>query len=149
MIEFWKDGQTIRLFGIYKDGLEGQVVIYTGACWGKNVEPEEHPLCKYPRYSIFTIVSKTDEETGYYILKDSKGQKINVDFSDASYLYDAQEWLNLKNDQEKQTLRYKKEEIERLQGHIDLLKDILIKQGIRTITEKQAETLGISLKNNK
>ena len=44
---------------------------------------------------------------------------------------------------EKEKLSRKERKIEQLQGHVDLLKDILIKQGTRIVTEKQGKDLGI------
>lgn len=44
---------------------------------------------------------------------------------------------------EKENFSRKQRKIEQLEGHVELLKDILIKQGARIVTEAQAEDLGL------
>lgn len=60
-----------------------------------------------------------------------------------SYLYDAQEWLKWNAMRENEILSRKQRNIEQLEGHMELLKDILIKQGARIVTEEQAKDLGL------
>lgn len=44
---------------------------------------------------------------------------------------------------EKEKFSRKERKIAQLEGHLELLKDILIKQGIRIVTKAQAEDLGL------
>ena len=146
MLEFWQNGKKIELQAIYLDGEVGQTVIYGQQVdYGRNPDPTEKPLSQYSCPSIFTIVEKIDGQSGYYILRDAKGNYIKVSnvSSDCWWLYDAQEWLTWSAMHEKEKLSRKQRKIEQLEGHIELLKDILIKQGIRIVTEAQAKNLGI------
>lgn len=146
MLEFWKDGKKIEVRAIYEKGKVGQMVILGEKIyWGENPDPIEKPLSQYNYPSIFTIVEKVEGKEGYYILRDANGNSIKVTFEscDSWWLYDAQEWLNFNKMHEKEKLSRKERKIEQLQGHVDLLKDILIKQGTRIVTEKQTKDLGI------
>ena len=146
MLEFWKDGKKIELRAIYEKGKVGQMVILGERVnWGVNPDPRKKPLSQYTYPSIFTIVEKVEGKEGYYILKDANSNSIKVTFEscDSWWLYDAQEWLNFNKMHEKEKLSRKERKIEQLQGHVDLLKDILIKQGTRIVTEKQIKDLGI------
>ena len=44
---------------------------------------------------------------------------------------------------ETEKLSRKQRKIKQLEGHVELLKDILIKQGTRIVTEAQAKDLGL------
>ena len=44
---------------------------------------------------------------------------------------------------EKVKLSLKQRKIEQLEGHVELLKDILIKQGAHIVTEAQAKDFGL------
>ena len=62
---------------------------------------------------------------------------------ESSYIFDAQEWLTWNAMREKEKFSRKQRKIEQLEGHVDLLKDILVKQGVRVVTEEQAKELEI------
>lgn len=149
MLEFWQNGKKIEVNAIYGKGKVGQMVIYGQRCdWGTNPNPTIAPLSQYPCPSVFTIVEKKEGNLdGYYILSDSKGNRIKIEYfyssSGASVLYDAQEWLTWNDMREKEKFSRKQRKIEQLEGHVELLKDILIKQGARIVTEAQAEDLGL------
>lgn len=146
MLEFWQNGKKIEISAIYSKGKVGQMVIFGERVdWGVNPDPTKNPLSQYPCPSIFTIVEKQEGENGYYILKDAKGNSIKVTFDscDSWWLYDSQEWLTCNDFHEKEKLSFKQRKIEQLEGHLELLKDIIIKQGIRIVTKAQAEDLGL------
>lgn len=145
MLEFWQNGKKIEINAIYSKGNIGQMVIFGQQVdWGVNPSPTQRPLSQYSCPSIFTIVEKNEEVLGYYILRDIKGNRIKVDLrNDSAYLYDAQEWLTWNNLRENEKFSRKQRKIEQLEGHVELLKDILIKQGVRIVTKAQAEDLGL------
>ena len=145
MLEFWQNGKKIEINAIYSKGNIGQMVIFGQRVdWGVNPSPTQRPLSQYSCPSIFTIVEKNEEVLGYYILSDIKGNRIKVDLrNDSAYLYDAQEWLTWNNLRENEKFSRKQRKIEQLEGHVELLKDILIKQGVRIVTKAQAEELGL------
>lgn len=145
MLEFWQNGKKIEINAIYSKGNIGQMVIFGQRVdWGVNPSPTQRPLSQYSCPSIFTIVEKNEEVLGYYILSDIKGNRIKVDLrNDSAYLYDAQEWLTWNNLRENEKFSRKQRKIEQLEGHVELLKDILIKQGVRIVTKAQAEDLGL------
>ncbi len=148
MLEFWQNGKKIEVNAIYGNGKVGQTVIFGQRVdWGLNPDPTKYPLSQYSCPSIFTIVEKQEGKNGYYVLSDANGNRIKLQdkFYGASegYLYDAQEWLTWNALHKKEKLSRKQRKIEQLEGHVELLKDILIKQGSRIVTEAQAKDLGL------
>ena len=148
MLSFWQNGKEIEVKAIYGNGKVGQTVIFGQRVdWGVNPDTTKYPLSQYPCPSIFTIVEKIEGKNGYYVLSDANGNRIKLQdkFYGASegYLYDAQEWLTWNALREKEKLSRKQRKIEQLEGHVELLKDILIKQGARIVTKEQAKDLGL------
>lgn len=146
MLSFWQNCKKIELDAIYSRGKVGQLVIFGNRYdWGVNPDPIKEPLSQYPYHYVFTIVEKVEGENGYYILKDLDGNciKLQANYGGACYLYDLQEWLAWNDMREKEEISCKKREIAELKGNFELLKDILIKQGIRIVTEEQAKNLGL------
>ena len=148
MLEFWQNGKKIEVNAIYGKGKVGQMVIFGQRVdWGVNPDPTESPLSQYPCPSIFTIVEKQEGKDGYYILSDANGNRIKLQDkfygASESYLYDAQEWLTWNAMHETEKLSRKQRKIEQLEGHVELLKNILIKQGTHIVTEAQAKDLGL------
>ena len=148
MLEFWQKGKKIEVKAIYSNGKVGQTVIFGQRVdWGVNPDTTKYPLSQYPCPSIFTIVEKIEGKNGYYVLSDANGNRIKLQDeyygASESYLYDAQEWLTWNALHEKEKLSRKQRKIEQLEGHVELLKDILIKQGARIVTQEQAKDLGL------
>lgn len=149
MLEFWQNGEKIEVKAIYGKGTVGQMVIFGQRVdWGVNPDPTKKPLSQYTCPSIFTIVEKVEGKDGYFILRDANGKliKLQDEYYGAScgaYIYDAQEWLVWNEMHEKEKFSRKERKIAQLEGHLELLKDILIKQGIRIVTKAQAEDLGL------
>lgn len=142
MLEFYKNGKMITVYEIGDKGQVGQTVIFGNRVdWGVTPDPTKYPLSQYPCPSIFTIVEKQEGKDGYYVLSDTNGNRIKL--QDDSYLYDAQEWLTWNAMNEKEKLFHKQKKIEQLEDHVELLKDILIKQGIHIVTEAQSKDLGL------
>ena len=148
MLEFWQNGKKIEITAIYGNGRVGQMVIFGERVnWGPKPSPTLEPLSPYPCPSIFTIVEIIEEIGKGYILSDVNGNQIKImnEYAGTNYLYDAQEWLTWNAMHEKEKLSRKQRKIEQLEGHIELLKDILIKQGIHIVTQAQVEDLGLNL----
>ena len=150
MLEFWQNGKANQIFCIGTSGKVGQSVIYGDRVdWGVNPDPIKYPLSQYPSPSLFTILEKKEDEYGYgyYVLSDANGNRIKLQDifkrASSSHLYDAQEWLTWNALHEKEKLSRKQRKIEQLEGHVELLKDILIKQGTRIVTQAQAKDLGL------
>ena len=148
MLEFLQNGKKIKVNAIYGEGKLGQMVIFGQRVdWGVNPDPMEYPLSKYSCPSIFIIVEKIEGKEGYYLLRDVNGKLIKVQDkfygASVSYLYDAQEWLEWNDMHEKEKVYRKERKIEQVECHLELLKDILINQGIRIVTKAQAEELGL------
>ena len=61
----------------------------------------------------------------------------------SAYLYDMQEWVTWNEGRIAEKLSRKEHKIELLQGQVNLLKNILVQQGIRIVTQEQAEKLGL------
>ena len=148
MLSYWKNGKEIALWAIHKSGQIGQSVIFCeNVDWGKNPDSEKLPLSQYTPPAIFKITSKVPGDEGYYVLTDSNNNVIRARFTGisntSSYLYDAQEWLTWESGRVAEKLSRKERKIEQLEGHVALLKDILVKQGIRIVTQEQAKKLGL------
>ncbi len=147
MLEYWKDGKQVKCEEICGRGHIGQVVILDHVSYGENPDLEKYPLAKYVHPYAFTIVEKVEGKDGYYVVTDAEGNRITLRNrsygADGSYLYDANEWLMWNKGYQKDKLTRKEHKIEQLKGNLDLLKDIIIKQGFRVVTEDQAKTLGI------
>ncbi len=148
MLEFWQDGKRVVIEAIYRNGKVGQTVILgTRVNWGESPDSIEFPLSQYPYPSLFTIVGKQEGKNGYYILADTNGKRIKLQdsYSGAceSNLYDAQEWLTWNAMRERDSLSRKQQTIEYQNNLIKVLKDILIKQGTRIVTEAQAKKLNL------
>lgn len=148
MLEFWQNGKKIEVDAIYGKGRVGQTVIFGHQVdWGVKPDPTKYPLSQYSCPSIFTIVEKREGKDGYYVLSDANGNRIKLQDkvcgAGESCLYDAQEWLTWIAMRETEKLSRKQRKIEQLEGHVALLKDILIKQGTRIVTEAQAKDLGL------
>lgn len=147
MLNYWKDGKEIIVPSIGRDGRVGQVLILGEKVdWKKTSFNSENPLTNYPYLSVFTIVLKNEHDE-YYVLRDSHDNNFIIYWHtftcNVRYLYDISTWLEFNAIREAEKLSRKQRKIEQLEGHVDMLKDILIKQGARIITEKQAEELGI------
>ena len=148
MLSYWKDGKEIILPSISSEGRVGQILILGEKVdWGKGSWTLKNPLSNYSYLSVFTITLKNEHDE-YYVLRDSSGKTFIVSYNvvaseRVSYLYDITAWLEFNSIREAEKLSRKQRKIEQLEGHVDLLKDILIKQGTRIVTEKQANALGI------
>ncbi len=148
MLSYWKNGKEIPLWAIHSKGQIGQSVVYCeNVNWGKNPTPEVSPLSQYTPPAIFKITSKVPGDEGYYVLTDMDGNIIRARFTGISntsaYLYDMQEWVTWNEGRIAEKLSRKEHKIELLQGQVDLLKNILVQQGIRIVTQEQAEKLGL------
>ena len=148
MLEFWQNGTKIEISAINGNGKVGQSVIFGQRVdWGVNPDPTKYPLSQYSCPSIFTIIGKIEGKNGYYILKDVNGNQFKLrNESYGAYecnLYDSQEWLEWNDMHEKEKLSRKTRKIAQLENNIELLKDILIKQGILIVTKAQEEDLGL------
>ena len=120
---------------IYRTGRIGQVVVLDKVTFGEN-----DPLSKYEQPQVFTIVHK-DEATKLYTIEDNNGKKVKAE---GHYLCGADKWAKSQRKQEKE--QKNKEEIKQrdLKSKLDLLKSILIEQGYRIVTKKQAEEIGLA-----
>lgn len=144
MLEFWQNGKKIAIEAIGYTGKVGQLVVYAKH-YDCPTPTKCYPLSMYPCPSIFTIVELGSSPCWLegYTLSDSKGNHIYLPMHEGSYIFDAQEWLTWNAMREKEKFSRKQRKIEQLEGHVDLLKDILIKQGVRVVTEEQARVLNI------
>lgn len=140
-LEYWKDGKRVKIHPIYDVGRVRQMVILDQVSFEENPDSEKYPLAHYPQPYLFTIiiVGKT-----YYYMVDAEGEKVACDknsINGSGSLYDAMEWLAWQRSHHEDKLRRKERKIEQLEGHVALLRDILIKQGFRVLTPEQAKEL--------
>lgn len=145
MLKYWKDGKEVILHAIYSSGRVNQVIILGKKVdWGESPNAEKYPLSQYPYLTVFTIVGiSTHPEEKYYVLRNPDGKNFILKFGEADYLYDIKEWLEFNAIREAEKMAHKQRKIETLESQVDLLKDILVKQGVRVLTKEQAKALGI------
>lgn len=138
MLWFWQDGKKIKIDAINGNGHKGQMVIY-----GQRIDGLTQ-ISQLPCPAIFTIFDK--DEKGGYCLHDVNCNDVIVSNEETSVLYDAREWLQWNNMREKAEKLSSQKEIELLKNNVQLLKDILIKQGggVHIVTEEQAKKLGLN-----
>lgn len=142
MLNFWQNGKEVGISAISGNGKVGQLIILGERIdWGLN--PTKYPLSKYPFLSTFTILEKKEGRQGSYVLKDTNGDSISLQANDACCLYDLQEWLTWNAAREAEKTSNNAKKIKQLENNIELLKDILIKQGVRIVTEEQAKSLNL------
>ena len=144
-LAYWKDGTKIVCEPIGENGYEGQTVVFDNAGFGEKPDLKKFPLAHYPQPTVFTILRKTEKG---YILVDKSNREFLVpgEFCNrptCSYLYDANEWAQWARAYHLEKIGRKDTKIEQLEAHLAMLKDILIKQGFRIITEAQAKQLGL------
>lgn len=153
-MKYFKDGKEVRIDCIGHRGVQGQLVVLDHVSYGENPDLEECPLAVYPQPSFFTIVevrklSDKDHDV-FYALQDSRGRVISLTPVSMPctdpYLYDLATWAMFHHDREVEMERRKDGRIKLLESHLDLLKAILVAQGVRVITEAQAAQLGIQKK---
>lgn len=144
MLEFWKDGKSVRVSAIGRGGRVWQVVILDRVNFGESPNFEKYPLAKYSQPSAFVIIEKVNGEPGVYYALDNDGQRIKLSDNDNHYLYDAGEWLAWRTMHEKEKLGRKERRIEHLEGQVALMKEILSNQGVKIVSEKVAKELGIA-----
>lgn len=135
-LEYQKDGRTVRCKEIRSNGHVGQTIVLASVKFG-----DKDVLARYPQPCVFTIIEKFDEPNGSYVLADSEGQLITTNFR---WFYDANEYLAWEMGRTKEKLSRKNCRIKVVEAHLALLRDILIKQGIRVVTQEQANALGIT-----
>lgn len=147
MLQYWKDGQEITYYPIYGLGRVGQVVVLAGVGFGANPDLAKFPLARYSQPHAFTIIERVEGRDGYYVVVDEVGSRTIL--RDETYgpsqnwLYDVNEWMTWQVEHAKEVVCRNEERIKELEGQLALLKDILIRQGIKVITKEQADTLGI------
>lgn len=140
MLRYWKDGKEIRCDAIHDKGHVGQVVIFDRVSIGN----DKHPLKKYPQPYVFTIMEKIEGKGWHYVMKDAEGELINIYSGDSRYFYDAIELVTWEGGDYIEKQMRSQDKIRMLESQLELLKNILTKQGIRIVTQEEAEKLGIA-----
>lgn len=140
VLEYKKDGQTIRLEGLWDRVTASQKVILLKVSFGPN-----HPLSRYEQPAAFTVIGRPPPgaTTGDLKLLDTDGREVIARIGDAGYMYDSIEWGLFQFHRQQEVERRKQAKIDQLDAHLNMLKSILIAQGFRIVTAEQAETLGL------
>jgi hypothetical protein len=137
-LEYQKDGQSVRLRALHDSIEQGQQVILFNVTLS-----DGDPLSMYVQPAAFRVVSTSTHREGSLVLLDDDGNSVTTTMSKASWLYDTTNWGLFQYARQQELLRRKDRKIEQLDGHLSLLKDILIKQGVRVITAEQAAATGL------
>lgn len=111
----------------------------------------DSPFAKYQRPAFFTIVEDlTPEErfNGDYILQDQEGNRIRTaqhenESNVSSYLSEVSVWLAWMANEHAKALAWRDSRIHDLSVRVAVLKEVMASQGVRVISNDQAEALGI------
>ncbi len=134
------DGNLVECNPIYGEGREGQIVVLDSVSFKES----NSPLAEYAQPAFFHVVSQTDD---YCMLRDLEGCTVELkgaDLGSVVYLYDLKEWASWTTGKAANKLRQRNIQIGNLLLKLDLLKDILIRQGTKIVTESEAKKLGLS-----
>lgn len=136
---------------LYHKGKTGMIVVLDHVSLGN-----DNPFSKYPQPAFFTIVEdQTPEERfqGIYLLQDSEGNRIRTQEGESysnsisSYLIEVSVWKAWKFGQIEQDKAHAARTISTLRDRLGLLTEIVQNQGVRVITEAQAQAAGLSGEN--
>ncbi|OGY42813.1 MAG: hypothetical protein A2Y67_03760 [Candidatus Buchananbacteria bacterium RBG_13_39_9] len=143
VLYYWKNGKKVQLDGIYDQGRVGQVVILANVSYGENPDLGKRPLAAYPQPTFFVIkvVGRDDADVHFYTLVDPDCKEVLCGNSDWSNLYDAREWGEWQKQHHEEKMKRKDGRIAHLESQVDLLRSILIQQGVKLITPEQAEVI--------
>jgi hypothetical protein len=130
-MEFYKQGKKVEVKPIFNNGRVGQIIVLTNV----SLDPE-FTLSRYAQPSFFVI--REIKEDGY-LITDDEGISRNLSFRTAWFIYPAKEWTSWNMEREQEELRKKEGHIKTLTGKLELLKGILIAQGMRYVTKEQAK----------
>lgn len=129
---------------IYSNGKKGDIVVLD------NVIMSDIPLSNYRQPAFFAIVevkwqsdNSRDDKDMLYVLKDMFGKEFSVNVDAGWWLVELTTWAKAK--EKYYTDKFNEEHLrtEKLYHQIEILKDILIHQGIRIVSEEQLKELDI------
>lgn len=135
LLEYSKNGSIVKCLPLYDKVRIGRAVVLTFVSLG-----EDHPLFQYSQPAVFVVRNRSRMTL---TLLDHMDQEVVVPLSVAGDLFDAHEWAQWNRGREVEKVTRKDAKIKSLEGNVDLLSDILTKQGVRVITREDAERLGI------
>jgi len=138
---------------IFDKGKVNDIVVLDNVTFGKeNIFAKYKKLAKYEQPAFFTIVaavqlSTEDEKFMSYTLRDSQGIEFDVRQPDSGWLLvEVNNWAKNKEECYKDSIYNEQVKINKLSHQNEILKEILIKQGIRIVSQAQAKDLGIDIK---
>ncbi len=144
-LTYWKDGINHEVPPIYEKGKIGQIVIIDKVWFGEEPSAKNFNFAQYPQPYAFTIIGKVDGHDGRYTFRDQAEKEFDYNSASCGFLYSVTEWLQWRKASEAEKFDRKEREVQKLQGHLDLLTKILTNQGIRIVTREQANTLGLTV----
>ena len=133
---------------IHDQGQPGQIVVLD------HISPESLPGGPYNGYSqpaFFNLIERTVPGDGrnnkvLYTLRDSNGKTLTVEGSGGGpggYLIPVEGWVAWKAATSAMRSITQDAKVHDLQVQVGILREILISQGIRVVSDTQAEKLGI------
>jgi hypothetical protein len=159
-----KDDKEIVCKPIGEDGRVGQIVVLAKVVLPKihEEDPNKLPWKRYQLPQVFTIVEKkyfSVPESGYlhgyyYVLADTNGKHLETTvapyYKGQYILYDIQEWLAYQKAYQADQFEERdskivslEQDVESLAHDVELLRDILVRQSVKIVTEEEAEQLGL------
>lgn len=131
-----KDNVKESLKPIHSEGRIGQIVVLDGV--GISADDQLH---QFEQPHLFRIISKQGEgwDTVYQMESLASGKKITLGKYDPSHFYDASEWAYEMRDEKDIQKNKASKKIEDLKGKIEMLTDILTRQGNRVIVVSDEE----------
>lgn len=138
---------------LYSNGRVGMIVVLDSVFLGS-----DSPFAKYQQPAFFTIVEDQTPEPRYqgiYVLRDSDGNMIRTQAEDdvrgdqsiSPYLAEVSKWAAWMKNKVEGDRQIQDRKISTLRDRQELLKEILVAQGVRVVTDEQAKALGIAKDN--
>jgi hypothetical protein len=161
-LKFYKDGQEVVCKSVGESIRKGQILIAIGNFNEQfathNVIPNTRTFKSGDVFLVkdlqkdFALLECTDGRELILPLqarqmaslpKDYPGKNTNYNW-EFRYFFDIAEYLTWKAMSDSDHLHRKNRKIEQLEGHKQLLTDIIVKQGFRVVSDSQAKELGIA-----
>jgi hypothetical protein len=132
----------MELKRLYGNGTVGMVVVLD------HVSGLSAPFSDYTQPAFFTIVeapeSNKTSHHAHYVLQDTAGNEVSTEgHSTACYLSKVDDWAAWKKQKTAEVANDNARIIATLGDRVSLLKGIMVEQGVRVISNDQAQKLGI------
>lgn len=105
---------------------------------------DNHPLAQFAQPAFFVVtVFRPESQSARYTAHASDGERVNISSDDAWWFFQVRDWWTWTKATHDESIRDHKVLATRLTTERDVLKSVLVAQGVRIVTKEQAEALGV------